>query len=740
MYVKFKYRVYYDERTGYSVCQYKSSDLGKTVVCTGINLPTTKNMTYEFDVKKQETGKYAGSYNVLSFTEYVNQTEEDIINYLSCGLFPGISKKIAEKIYKRFGSDTVKILETDINRLLEVSGVGEKTISKIKQSYDEKKNNRLVAQLLTKYGVSINACGRIAKKYGAESLNVVHNMPYDLCQIKGITFPIADAIAKDNGISETSAMRIRAASDYILKEDMLTGNVCMPKISYALKLIDVLNTPYINKNNILEYVLDLIKNRDIYYNKRISIDGKNEFFYYPHTYRIEREIAAQIRSLLMQKKRNEYVNIDDLIKKYEKLFSIDLDPVQKLAVKMGVTEPLFIITGGPGTGKTTILKIIAHINQELNKSVDNNIFLSPTGRAAHRITESTGYPAKTIHSALGLGMIDNDDVFADNREILLEDMNVIVDEASMVDMFVMHHLICSIKNSSLGFIGDIDQLPSVRCGSILRDMIASKIIPCIQLSHIHRQSSDAHNICDNAKNIKNGVHKLNTGYDFEIIESSDLEDAEKELLSQAIHQIDLFGLDNVKVLCPFKKGYAGVYRMNTLMQNALNPPKKGLELSIPFDMSIRAGDPVMQLKNIEDVSNGDIGYVELISATEVVVKFGEKTYVTYTYQDAKEQLTLAYATTVHKSQGSEYDAVILCMTDKHGMMKRRNILYTGITRGKHKVTLIGTMSAFYDAIDNNMIEDRYSMLSELISRSAVIEKKETKKEETYTQMVLPIVV
>lgn len=517
----------------------------------------------------------------------------------------------------------------------------------------------------------------------------------------------------------------------------------MPKKEFGIKLLRVLDTPNITKNNVTEFVLRMIKDGTVRYNKRITSEGKEEYFYYPLTYKVEREIASKIKAMLSQK-RKSVSDIDKLIDKYAG--TISLDDTQREAVKVGVSEPLFIITGGPGTGKTTILKIIAQINEELNGGKDNNVFLSPTGRAARRITESTGYPAKTIHSALGLGIVD-DERFADTKgfnEECLVNSKVIVDEASMIDLWTMEGLLRNIKDSTLGLIGDVDQLPSVRYGSILRDLIQSGAVPCVQLDTIHRQSADALNICENAQNIKNGLHNLNTGDDFHIVEAEDLETAEENLIGSALQQIYQYGLENVKVLCPFKKGACGVYKVNNILQNVLNPSKGENELKIPNDMLLRAGDPVMQLKNIDDVANGDVGYVIEITFDEVKVLFpGENpTSVDYSYNDAKEQLTLAYATTVHKSQGSEYDSVVLCLTQRHGLMKKRNILYTGITRGKHQVTLIGTYDAFYESIDNNMIEDRHSMLAELVAstdtkKPSVAPIVTMPKKPEYEQMVLP---
>ncbi len=745
MLVKFKYRVYFDENSGYSVCQYRDIESNKKVTCVGTNLPTIKDISYDFVTEEFSTARYGKSFKVISWQEYVGKTEEDVISYLSCGLFRGISKRIAENIYNTFGEDTISVLDNDIDKLISVPGIGKKTVEKIKKSYIEKRCSREIAKKLLRYGVSISSINKVYEKYKSEAQDVIDNQPYELCSIRGITFLMADMIARDNHFKENSYERIKAAANYVLTEDMMCGNVCMPKNEFAIKLIKLLNTPSINKGNILGFVLRMIGDGTIKYNKRVSSEGKKEYFYYPLTYKVERDIAGKIRSMLSMKKRI-VPDLDALIEKYAG--GIALDETQKEAIKLGVTEPIFVITGGPGTGKTTLLKIIAQINEHVDGR-DSNVFLSPTGRAARRITESTGYPASTIHSALGLGIVDDERFDGDVRgfnEECLTDVRVMVDEASMVDFWTMEGLLRNIKDSSLGLIGDVDQLPSVRCGSILRDLIQCGVVPCVQLDTIHRQSVDAINICENAQNIKRGVHSLTCGDDFHIVEAVDLVEAEEKLIDSALSQIYHYGLENVKVLCPFKNGECGVYRGNNILQNVLNPSKGNTELKIPNDMVLRAGDPVMQLKNIEEVANGDVGYVLEVTHDEVKVLFtGENPIsVDYSYTDAKEQLTLAYATTVHKAQGSEFDSVVLCLTPKHGLMKKRNILYTGITRGKHQVTLIGTYDAFYEAIDNNMIEDRHSMLAELINVKLEDKSKASSivvipKKPEYEQMVLPFV-
>lgn len=744
MLVRFKYRLYYDEKTGYSICKYRDIERNITVSCLGNNLPTMA-ITYDFDCKEERSPKYGTSYRVLSWEDHVGDAQEDIIEYLSCGLFKGISKRIAGKIYDMFGDQTMYILDNEIEKLIEVPGIGKKTVAKIQESYIEKRASRELAKTLIKYDFSANLINKIYMKYKADAVSILENNPYKLCEVRGVTFPMVDRIARDKGFKTTLYDRVKAASDYIFEQDMALGNVCMPKCEYGLKLIDILHTPSITKGNIMEYVLELMHRGDIKYNKRVNEQGKEEYFYHPSAYKVEREIAGEIRRLL-NKSRRVVPNIDKLIDKYSE--GITLDETQRNAVKVGVKEPIFIITGGPGTGKTTILKIIAQINTEINKGTDNNVFMSPTGRAARRITESTGYTAKTIHSALKLGVSDEEDdivEFGEKEEHLIKKSRVIVDEASMIDMWVMKALLTRIEDCSLGLIGDVDQLPSVRCGSILRDLILSEIVPCVQLEHIHRQSVDAINICENAKYIKEGRHILGTGEDFEIKDAETLEEAEEELIGSALYNLAYYGAENVKVLCAFKKGPCGVFSVNKKLQEILNHKEETIkkEVKIPNGMVLRVGDPVMQLKNIEEVANGDIGYVMYIDDETVSVLFhGDPPVdVEYSHAEAKEQLTLAYATTVHKSQGSEYDAIVMCLTNQHGIMKKRNILYTGITRGKHKVVLVGTKEAFFDAIDNNMIEDRHSTLAELINPTVI--KKNTSNivkipvAPRYEQLVLP---
>lgn len=730
---KFNYCVFNNKATEYSVCLYKDAD-GKKFTCTGFSLPTTKGITYLFTATP-ETTKYGKSYRVESWTEEIKGDKAEVIAYLASGMFPGISTVTADRIYAHFGKETLSILENDLDRLSEVKGIGKKTIAKVKVAYKEKREDLRLIKVLTKYGVTSNATRHIKKMFHENAFKTIEENPYALCRVHGITFETADRIAMDKGHDPASWERIKAAASYVLMEDIIRGNVCMPKIDFGNKLLAILSTPSINRANITTYVVRLMEEKEIKYNKRQTDNGIEEYFYLPATYAAERRIARNIVHLLSQKKDRDEKKADRLIEQHMKSSGIMLDDTQKKAIKIGVTEPVFLITGGPGTGKTTILKLIAQINEE-KAGRDNNVLMAPTGRAARRMAETSGYPAATAHSTLGLTVDDDDtDGVQEGTTDPIKNSRILIDEASMLDLWLMDAVLEQIENSSLGLIGDIDQLPSVRCGTVLKDLIDSGVIPCIRLENVYRQAGDAEHICNNALRIKHGDASFETGDDFMILDAQSLETAEEKVTEAALYQIKKYGLSNVRVLCPFIKGICGVFRVNSILQAKLNPLMGRKELKIAGNMTIRPGDPVMQLKNKVDVSNGDIGTVTSVSDNEVFVQFDFRDGIItrhYEKEAAREELTLAYAMTVHKSQGSEYDSVILCMTEQHGIMRRRNILYTGITRGKHQVTLVGTEKAFTYAVNNNMIDDRHSMLAQLIkdfARTAEITTKPTEKKK-----------
>ncbi len=728
MTVEFRYCIFQNKNNGYTVSKYRNVENGRTVTCVGFSLPSGKGR-YNFDTELINT-KYGPTEKVLHYEDHVGSEEEDVLAYLSSGAIKGVGRKTAKKIFDRFGASSLEILEKDPRRLLEIKGLSGKIVENAEKAFAEKRGFAEASRLLAMCRVSPGLALKICRHLGPEGYAKISANPYILTKYRGTDFHDVDTAALGLGFGEACPERINAAARHVLIRDMDLGNTCMELHEFADALIGVLDTDKVTRMEINEIVINLIKNRKVRYRRRSDGRTKREYIYTPEAYEAEEGIVKNISRLLSRRKKAPK-GIEMMINKYAG--GMQLDKTQRESIKIGTTEPLFIITGGPGTGKTTITRIIAQThNEAAGKS--STVFLAPTGRAARRITESTGFEAQTIHSRIGIGVSDEGMLRCARPEHGREritDSLVLVDESSMIDLWVMDDLLASLDNCSIGFIGDADQLPSVGCGSVLRDMIASKRIPYIQLDHIHRQADEAMNICLNAKAVREGRTDLTQGGDFFIFEESGMEETEEKMLSLYMQDIERYGIDNVKCLCPFKKNPSGAYSLNTKIQEEVNhSTSKGVP--IMNGMAIKEGDLVMQLKNRSEASNGDIGKAISAGGGSVSVDFGTST-VTYPEEDARLELTLAYATTVHKSQGSEYKSVIMCVGKYHSLMLRRNLLYTGITRGIDKVAIVGSIEAVEAAIKNNSVERRNSMLRELIEEAVPpeVEKGNTERREEY---------
>ena len=727
MIVEFKFRVFYSETNGYTVAKYKNIETGKKVNCVGFFLPTDKSKKYEFETESYNDSRYGLTEKVLCFKDYVDENSTNPSEILST-LIKGVGKKTAEKIVKELGKDCLSILKSNPDAI-EKTSVNDKVKMSVSSFFREQSLLFEVTKYFSKWNISARTAAKITYYFDSEIWSVLKETPYDLCNIKELTFPIIDSVAKENGVRDDNYERLLAAALYVLKEDWTTGNTCMELDSFVYSMLNVLNSPSLNNVKLQAPIIKMIKDKSIRYRKKVINGEKKEYIYHPWAYDAELTVFNNIFALSKGKKKN-VSNIDDLISKFSK--NIILGKEQIEAIKLGVTSPVFVITGGPGTGKTTILKIIADINKYLNNGKDNNVFLSPTGRAARRITESTGYAASTIHRKLGLGIISEDNILSDLLREKICNSKVIVDESSMVDLWIMNSLVKSLDNSSIGFIGDPDQLPSVGCGSILRDLIEGNVVPVVKLKTIYRQSNDAINICDNAYKINTGNSELTEGDDFKFIASDDSSKIEEIMVNLFLQETKQYGIHNVKCLSPYKKEISGTYSLNSKIQDIINPLNGRKELPIYNNMTLRVNDIVMQLKNTSTIANGDIGEVTFISNKEVEVNFGDFVEI-YSYERAKEELTLAYATTIHKSQGSEYDSVIICCNNAHKNMLKRNLIYTGITRGKKKVTIVGHENALNYSIANNTIDTRNSFLKDMF----LCEAKNQEKEKPISQILLP---
>jgi len=706
----FKFEKYTDNN-GYSVCLYKNLSSNKNVTCRGYNLPKSFNVLYVFTVVEKNHPKYGFQYEVISYEEDISSI--DVKEYLTKGFIKGIGPATAKKIYEKFGEDTLRVIDEEIEKLSEVKGISKKTIEKIKMEYSQKKQGRDLSLYLHSFGFTAAKVNRIIKDYPELTVEKIRTNPYILLRISGITFEVVDHMAMSEGRPEDCVERIEAAAVYVIKTYMQSGSVCMPIEEFCAEFVRILNTSLVNRDNVVGITIKLIEEKRLIFRK--TADGSKKYIYLPHVARIEQELKNSILRIALNGKAREIKNLDGLIDKYA---PFSLDDSQRQAVKDALTLPFSIITGGPGTGKTTILKIVDAITEyELRKE---NIYLAPTGRAARRMAESIGKPASTIHHGLGImGSRDEEDFTYEYEEDcnVLDCEMVSVDEAGCVDMFLMNKLLGNIETGTrICLVGDVEQLESVKPGSVLRDIINSGIVKVNYLEYCHRQE-ECSSIMQNVLRIKKGITEMQTGTDFEIIESMNIEDVHDMMVNKYIEKVKEKGLLNVACICPFKDHKAGVREMNTELQARLN--QSYIEVK-GIGCVFKVGDPVMHLFNTDNLSNGDVGIITNIEEA------GKDSVIEVTYYGTHKQLykgdeiegiTLAYAITLHKAQGSEYPVVITCLTKFHQRMLRRSIPYTAFSRASEEDCFIGDKDALRIAIENYNPESRKTMLAYDLQRA-----------------------
>lgn len=689
----------------------------RTVKAVGYCLPTAKGIRY--DIRGHwEHGKHGDQYAVTQFEEVVQPTEAGIIAYLSSGYIKGIGGTIAQRIYDHFGDKTLEILDREPERLLEVRGISGKKLQRISDSYMESRGARDVITLLAPYGIPPKRAVRFFKIYGRDAAGMIRQHPYRLCEVRGIGFKTADEIAKSVGFDPCGDERIDAALLHVLKEAETggslfknAGNFCIPKAILTAKCIELLETPAVT-----ERMVEL-RCRALLRTKELTV-YRDQFYRYA-TADAEEQAALRVRELIRQGGIDEWANLDAEIARAEQKLGVTLASEQKQAVKTCLCSPISIITGGPGTGKTMIQKFILEIYQK-HKPSASIVCCAPTGRAARRMEQATGHPASTIHKALGL-LADPDGEYSEPT--MLDADLVIADEVSMLDIHLARHLLNALPLCcQLILVGDADQLPSVGPGSVLHELIASSAVPTVKLDKVYRQAKGSR-IAVNASLIRHGTLALEYGPDFELIESGDF-DRSADILEEAyLQKVKEVGVDNVVLLSPFRtKTATGVNALNARLRDMLNPPSMAKPELTYGKRVFRQGDKVMQTQNMGMVSNGDIGIVTGIIRTQeestLYVDFGDGRTMEYAPNEL-DMLDLAYATTVHKSQGSEYDTVILNLQTAHYIMLRRPLLYTAITRAKNHVLIVGERKALVIAIGRVDAEKRGTMLAERINEPAV---------------------
>lgn len=716
--------IFRNETNGYTVAKLNTSDGIITVV------GNTPFLNLEETVKVEGEMIYHANYGEqFSFTSMeivVPSTLKGIEKYLGSGLIPHIGSKTAKNIVEKFGLDSLEILQYNPERLKEIRGIGDKKLEAIVEAYSEQRELRDTMVFLQEFGISVNYGIRIYKKYGTETINVIRENPYKLSEtISGMGFKTADKIAQKLGITEDNPYRIEAGIRYIIMRFAGNGHCYIPKAELIPEARKILGT----EESLIE---EGIRNLALRGTINVIPDGEEILVYYTPFHVAENNVSRKLTELSQIQLGELEVDIEKEIEKIEKDGDIEFAKKQILAIKESLDNGLVVITGGPGTGKTTTINAIIKICEDLELSV---LLTAPTGRAAKRMTETTGREAKTIHRLLEYSFMEEESMaFGKDEESPIEADLVIIDEASMIDILLMNSLVKALNpGTRVVLVGDIDQLPSVGAGNVLKDIISSGVVKVVTLDEIFRQSEESM-IIVNAHKINKGEEPIlnEKDRDFYFISKSnptDLVDTILELCNSRLP--NFYGVDSLKdiqVLSPMKRGDSGVNILNKELQSALNP-KEDFKMEKQIgDELFRDGDKVMQMKNNyttewkiikngvevdsgEGVFNGDLGFIEDIDEDNrtITVIFDEEKEVEYDFNQLDE-LKLAYATTVHKSQGSEFPVVVMPINWGPPMLLTRNLLYTAITRAKQLVVLVGEERYLRMMIENNRITERYSAL------------------------------
>lgn len=659
--------------------------------------------------------KYGKQFRITRFEMLEPTTVEGIVAFLSSGLFRGIGPTLARRIAEHFGEQTLDIIRNHPDRLLEVDGISHGRLQQILSSYREARAYEEAITLLAPYGISEGKCIRAVNHFGKDAVRVIREQPYRLCEIEGIGFITADRIAAALGVPPDDESRIRYATLHVLHEATFrSGHAYLPLeqlLAETCSLLDGTGRP-VSRTMVEMAVFSMLDPASGDKQLEDDPDIPGHAVYLPWMWRCERDAAEDVVRIATSSVR-KVPHPSWAISQAEAELDITLDPMQQEALRAIAEHPLVVVTGGPGTGKTTIMR--AAIAMLRNAFPGHRILLaSPTGKAAKRLSEATGMEAKTIHRMLEYRPAENR--FARDRWNPLDADAVIIDESSMLDLPLFSALVRAIPSGCrLVLVGDVDQLPSVGPGNVLRDIIGSGVARVVYLTTIHRQAQDS-GIVRNAHRVNQGLmpEPRSGREDFVLIEEPDHDMAAVRARDMVLELADRYGLENVQVLTPLWKTSTGVLSLNSLLQEALNPPSPAKPELVYGGQAFRPGDKVLQMENDYDrgVFNGDVGVVSSVDpdAGLVVVRFGD-TEAQYRKADL-EALSLAYAMTIHRSQGSEWDAVVVVLTTQHYVMLARNLLYTAITRAREFCAIVGTRKAIAMAVRNHKVGERHSALKE----------------------------
>lgn len=719
--------VYRDEDSHFTVARFtvEGDPLGTTVVGELVNL--TEGVPLRLHGQWVQDRKWGRQFRVETYQLKTPETLVGIERFLGSGLIPGIGAELARRMVEKFGMDTLEIIGRSPERLTEVSGIGAARAAKIAEAWSAQHHVQDVMVFLRGHGVSPAFAARIVKRYGKEAINVVRENPYRLArEVWGIGFRTADAIAQKLGIARDADSRVEAGLLHVLDENLEQGHLHLPNDLLVQEAADLLGVPPERARQRLAALVTA----ELVVPEVLGSRGACSSL--PWVQATEAQTAALLAELVKEPTRFIDLDVDEAISAFEVVTAMELAPQQRHAVRAALLDKCVVITGGPGVGKTTIVRAISHLSRLGRRKV---ALAAPTGRAAKRLAEATGLEAQTLHRLLEYQ--PQTQAFGRCKLNPLEADLVVVDEASMVDLSIFHALLLALRPAAqLVLVGDIDQLPSVGAGAVLGDVIASEAATVIRLTEIFRQAAESRIVVS--------AHQINGGEvpdlappadsssvsDFYFIGREEPQAARATVVELVAERIPArFGFDplsGVQVLCPMHRGELGTQALNAALQARLNPPGDDRPELARGERRFRLGDKVMQLRNDYDrnVYNGDIGVITAVVVDDNMLRvdFGDGRSAEYERAEL-DQLVLAYAVSVHKSQGSEYPAVVIPVATQHYMMLQRSLLYTAVTRGKRLVVLVGSRKAVGMAVRNAAARQRYTYLAERL-RQALAEPGE----------------
>ncbi len=716
--------IFRNNDNGYTVATLESNN--EIITCVGKFPQISEGECVELDGSFTKHNRYGEQFNVTKTKIAKPTTKDGIVKYLSSGLIRGVGPVTALSIVNYFGEATLDVIEFNPSRLSEVRGISVKKAEEIGEAFNEIKKMQNSVMLMQEYNISTGLAVKIYNTYFDKTEYILKENPYKLCEdVDGIGFYTADKIAQKMGISELSEFRFRAGILHVLKENSdKTGNTFITKPNLESELTNLLRVAT-NNIEIDKVINNLIMDSLI----KVFELNDNQVIMLSKLYNTEKIVGLTL-NLLNELGKGKNLDVSDSIKYYEQVNRLQMHDNQKHAIEMAVNNGVSVITGGPGTGKTTIVKCMLQIFKGMGKVVK---LLAPTGRAAKRLSESTGEEASTIHRALVVDFLSGDNMFVYNANNKLPFDVVIVDEVSMVDVMLMSYLVRALKKGTqLVLVGDKDQLPSVGAGNVLGDIIESGVINVCELTHIYRQSENSL-IITNAHSINNSKMPLldNKSSDFFYEakkEPSEMLSSVVKLTCERIPKYLNIDPAKIQVLAPMKSGLCGVDNLNKNLQEKLNPPSLKKPEVVTEKVVYRLGDRVMQITNnyernwIKDdgeegtgVFNGDIGEITFIepNSLEITVLFEDGRYAKYLKKDLAE-LVLSYAITIHKSQGSEFDVVIIPVISGPPMLLTKNLLYTAVTRAKRMVVLVGSKQSIAMMVHNRSTLTRSTMLKQFL--------------------------